>query len=112
MVPSIRPLREPDIAALLSLIQALADYEHLPGPDADARDRLTRDAMAEPPGFRVLLAETEGRVIGYAVYMLTYSTFLARPTLYVEDIFVLPKERRNGAGRALFRELAREAARR
>lgn len=112
MVPSIRPLREPDIAALLSLIQALADYEHLPGPDADARDRLTRDAMAEPPGFRVLLAETEGRVIGYAVYMLTYSTFLARPTLYVEDIFVLPKERRNGAGRALMQELAREAARR
>jgi len=112
MVPSIRPLREPDIAVLLSLIQALADYEHLPGPDADARDRLTRDAMAEPPGFRVLLAETEGRVIGYAVYMLTYSTFLARPTLYVEDIFVLPKERRNGAGRALMQELAREAARR
>ena len=111
MVPSIRPLREPDIAALLSLIQGLADYEHLPGPDADARDRLTRDAMAEPPGFRVLLAETEGRVIGYAVYMLTYSTFLARPTLYVEDIFVLPKERRNGAGRALMQELAREAVR-
>ena len=101
-----------DAPAFLALIQALADYESLPGPDADARDRLVRDALADPPRFRTLLAERRGRPVGYAVYFETYSTFLARPCLYVEDIFVLPEERRHGVGTALLRELAREAARR
>ncbi len=100
-----------DIAAFLGLIQALADYEHLAGPDGEALARLTRDALADPPRFRVLLAEAEGRIVGYAVYLWLYSTFLARPTLYVEDIFVLPEDRRNGAGHALMQELAREAVR-
>lgn len=111
MALTVRPLCGPDIAAFLGLIQALADYEHLAGPDDEARGRLTRDALADPPRFRVLLAETEGRIIGYAVYLWLYSTFLARPTLYIEDIFVLPQERRNGAGRGLVQELAREAVR-
>ncbi len=109
METTVRPLGNQDIAAFLGLIQALADYEQLAGPDDEARERLTRDAMADPPRFRVLLAESEGRIVGYAVYLWLYSTFLARPTLYVEDIFILPQERRNGAGRALMRELAREA---
>lgn len=109
MGPNIRPLRGPDITAFLDLIQSLADYEQLPGPDAEARERLARDAVAETPWFRVLLAETDGEIIGYAVYMFTYSTFLARPTLYVEDIFILPEKRRNGAGRAFMQKLAREA---
>lgn len=108
----VRPLADDDVPAFLDLVQALADYEELPGPDADARERLTRDALADPPPFRVLLATRDGRVIGYAVYLFTYSTFLARPSLYVEDIFVLFEERGNGVGRAFMRELAREAVRR
>jgi len=57
-----------------------------------------------------LLAELDdGRVVGYAIYFFTYSTFNARPTLYLEDIFVLPEQRGRGAGVALFRACAREA---
>ncbi|HEX9015516.1 MAG TPA: GNAT family N-acetyltransferase [Chloroflexota bacterium] len=109
MSVDIRPLTEADLPALLDLIQALADYEKLPGPDAEARARISRDAVADPPRFRTLLAEHDGRVIGYGLYFFTYSTFLAKPTLWVEDIFVLPWERGNGAGKAIMAALAREA---
>ncbi len=108
----IRPFQADDVPIFLDLIDALADYERLPRPDAAARERLRRDATSDPPRFQVLLAESKGRVVGYAVYFETYSTFLARPTLYLEDIFVRPEERGSGAGRALMRELAREALRR
>jgi GNAT superfamily N-acetyltransferase len=108
----IRPLGPADVPTLLALIEALADYEHLPPPDAAARERLARDATAAPPRFEALLAEIDGRVGGYAIYFETYSTFLALPTLYLEDIFVLPEARRHGAGGALFRACAREAVRR
>ena len=109
---NVRPLAKTDIPAFLDLIQGLADYERLPGPDAEARARLARDALSEPPRFWVLLAELDGRVVGYGLYFFTYSTFLARPTLYVEDIFVLPEARGNGAGRTIMKALAREAVRR
>lgn len=105
----IRSLTASDLPALLDLIDALADYESLPRPDSAARERLRRDALATPPRFWVLLAEWQQRVVGYAFYFETYSTFLARPTLYLEDIFVLPEERGRGIGRAFVRALAREA---
>ncbi len=108
----VRPLAPADVPALLALIDALADYEHLPRPDADARERLSRDATATPPRFSVPLAALDGRVVGYALYFETYSTFLALPTLYLEDLFVLPEARGRGAGTALFRACAREAVRR
>jgi len=69
--------------------------------------------MPWPPRPRsVLLAELDGRPVGYAAYFETYSTFLARPTLYLEDIFVLEEARGRGVGRALMGALAREAVRR
>ena len=110
--PRIRRLGPEDVPALLALIEALAEYEHLPPPDAAARDRLARDATATPPRFEALLAEVDGHVVGYAIYFETYSTFLALPTLYLEDIFVLPEARGHGAGGALFQACAREAVRR
>ena len=105
----VRPLRAADAPRLLELIDALADYEKLPRPDAAARERLTGDALAEPPRFRTLLAEVDGEVRGYAIYFFTYSTFRARPSLYLEDVFVVPERRGQGAGVALFRACAREA---
>ncbi len=105
----VRPLRAADAPRLLELIDALADYEKLPRPDAAARERLTADALAEPPRFRTLLAEVDGEVLGYAIYFFTYSTFRARPTLYLEDVFIVPERRGQGAGVALFRACAREA---
>ena len=108
----VRPLTDRDLPEFLGLIEALAHYEKLTPPDAEARRRLSRDALSNPPRFRALLGEHTGRVVAYAVYFETYSTFLAKPTLYLEDIFVLPEARRLGVGQALMRELAREAVRR
>jgi GNAT superfamily N-acetyltransferase len=90
----------------VALVRALADYEHLRGPDAAAARRLAVDAGRR---FRVFLAEDAGRIVGYALWFLTYSTFLARPTLWLEDLFVLPDARGSGAGTALFDACAAKA---
>jgi GNAT superfamily N-acetyltransferase len=105
----VRELQESDMPRLLELIDGLADYEKLARPDSAARQRLTEDALSQPPRFRTLLAEVDGSVVGYAIYFFTYSTFRARPTLYLEDVFVLPELRGQGAGVALFRACARAA---
>jgi GNAT superfamily N-acetyltransferase len=112
MSVTVRPLAPADLPHLLALVDGLADYERLPRPDAAARARLCRDALREPPPFHVLLAEVDGRVVGSAIYLFTYSTFLAQPTLYLEDLFVQPEARGRGAGRALFQACAAEAVRR
>lgn len=108
---TIRPLTPADVGVFLELVDALADYEGLPRPDPEARKRLTADTLTNPPRIHVLLAELDGRPVGYAAYFWAYSTFLARPTLYLEDIFVLPEARGRGVGRALIRALARQALR-
>ena len=105
----VRDLQPADVPRLLELIDGLADYERLARPDADARARLAADATASPPRFSTLLGEIDGQVVGYAIYFFTYSTFRARPTLYLEDIFVLPGRRGQGAGMSLFRACARQA---
>jgi len=106
---AIRPIQVADIAVWLDLIAGLADYEKLARPDAEARLRLAADATSDPPRFRVLLAELDGVAVGYAMFFFTYSSFLARPTLYLEDIFVLPDWRGHGAGIGLFRACAQQA---
>jgi GNAT superfamily N-acetyltransferase len=109
MSVAVRPLEPGDMPRLLELIDGLADYEKLPRPDASGRQRLVHDALSDPPRFRTLLAELDGTIVGYAIYFFTYSTFRARATLYLEDVFVLPELRGQGAGVALFRACAREA---
>lgn len=118
---TIRRAEPADADTMLRLIEALAHYEKLAPPDAAARERLVRDAFAERPRFEVYLAEiqeprndasSETVVVGYAFVFETYSTFLALPTLYLEDLFVLPEHRGRGAGIALFRHLVAEADRR
>ena len=108
----VRPFTAADAERFLELIDALADYEHLSRPDEGARSRLIADALAMPPRYEALLAEVDGTVCGYAVFFMTYSTFLARPSLYLEDIFVLEEWRGRGAGRRLFDACAAEAVRR
>jgi GNAT superfamily N-acetyltransferase len=105
----VRPLVVSDVPRFLDLVDALADYERLPRPDADARQRLAADATSSPPRFQTLLGELDGVPVGYAVTFFTYSTFQARPTLYLEDLFVRPEARGTGVGLALFRAAARVA---
>jgi GNAT superfamily N-acetyltransferase len=107
----VRPATAADAPVFLALVDRLADYERLARPDAEARQRLVADAFGQRPRFSLLLAELDGAIVGYAVWFPTYSTFLARPTLYLEDLFVLPAARGQGAGLALFRECAAEAMR-
>lgn len=111
--PTLRPALLDDAPALLRLIVALAEFEKLPPPDADAQQRLLTDAFGERPRFEPWLvwAPDCAEPVGYAIFLQTYSSFLARPTLYIEDIFVLPEFRRQGLGRAMLRkavELAQE----
>jgi len=108
----IRPATASDAEAWLSLIDSLADYEKLTRPDAEARQRLLLDAFGEQPRTEVYLAETGGRVVGYAITLFTYSSFLALPTLYLEDLFVLESHRGRGAGYRLFTRCVEEAHRR
>jgi GNAT superfamily N-acetyltransferase len=112
MSVSVRRLEHSDVPRWLELIDGLADYEKLARPDPAARERLARDAFSEPPLFYILLGEVDGQSVGYAFYFFTYSSFLARPTLYLEDIFVLPEARGQGAGLALFKACVQEAVQR
>jgi GNAT superfamily N-acetyltransferase len=106
-----RAVRE-DADAILHLIHALAEFEQLPPPDQAAQGRLIADAFAAQPRFEVWLADLGGQIVGYAFLFETYSTFLALPTLYLEDLFVLPEHRSRRIGYALFRQCVLEAVRR
>ncbi|MCX7625441.1 MAG: GNAT family N-acetyltransferase [Candidatus Sumerlaeaceae bacterium] len=101
---TVRRATRNDAPTMLALIRALAEYEKLEPPDAAAQERLVRDAFGEKPKFEVYLVEFDGTPVGYAFLLETYSTFLALPTLYIEDIFVLPEYRGKGLGDALFRK--------
>lgn len=107
---SIREATREDVPALLKLIKDLAVYERLLDQVVASEDLLARAGFGEERYFRALLAEdSDGRAIGFALYFFTFSTFLARPTLYLEDLFVLPELRGRGVGKALLRELAKIA---
>ncbi len=105
----IRHATVEDAPQLLALIDALAAYEKLTPPDADARRRLIKDMTGDRPRFDAYLAETEGTAVGYAFVFETYSSFLALPTLYLEDIFVLPSYRGRRVGYTLFHAMVEEA---
>jgi GNAT superfamily N-acetyltransferase len=99
-----------DAGVITSLIHGLADYERLPRQTTVAAIR--RHGFGRRRHFETLICRLDGRPIGLALYTFTYSTFLARPTLWLEDLFVLPEARGRGAGLALLRALARIAVRR
>jgi GNAT superfamily N-acetyltransferase len=101
-----------DADVVLVLIQALADFEKLKGPDEDARERLRTGLFDGRLGMMTLIAEVEGKPAGYAVAYEQYSTFEGLPKMFLEDIFVLEEYRGSGAGYALFREVVAEAAQR
>ena len=108
----IRPAQINDKERVLGLVRGLADYEKLPPPDEAAQERLIRDMFSSPPRIQAYLAEVEGRPAGYAFVFETYSSFLALPTLYLEDLFVLPEFRNRKVGYALFTHMVAEAHRR
>jgi GNAT superfamily N-acetyltransferase len=101
----IRKANSKDSKDIIRLIIELAKFEKLLPPDEKAKQRLFIHAFGKNPSFYVLLAKTNGTAVGYAFYFFTYSSFLARRTLYLEDIFVSENYRNKGIGKLLFNEL-------
>jgi GNAT superfamily N-acetyltransferase len=101
-----------DAPTILALIRGLARYERLLRECRATPGAIRRDGFGRRRYFQTLICRRGRRPVGFALYFFTYSTFLARPTLYLEDLFVVPSARGHGAGLALLRALARIAVRR
>jgi GNAT superfamily N-acetyltransferase len=108
----IRRAVETDAETVLALIDALAQYERMDPLPPDGRERIRQDLFGPRPRIEAHLAFLNEQAVGYTITLESYSSFLARPTLYLEDLFVLPEYRRHGVGRVFFRFLAAEALRR
>lgn len=108
----IRAAQPSDVPAIARLIRALAEYERLTHAVTLTEPRLHEHLFGPRPFAEVLLAEDESRLVGYALFFPTYSTFLAQPSLYLEDLFVLPEYRGKGHGKQLLGSLARLAVQR
>jgi len=98
----IKQVTEKTFSDFISLLSKLAHYEHLNPPVEDAQIRLQRDLFANPPQFEAYIGLHNNNPVGFATFFLTYSTFLARQTLFLEDIFVLEEHRGMGYGKQLF----------
>ena len=108
----LRPAAASDVPLILDLVRELAAYERAPAEAVATAADLLRDGFeTAQPKFRVLIAEWSGAAAGFAFFFYNYSTWLGRPGLYLEDLFVRPEFRKRGIGKALFVELARVAVR-
>lgn len=109
MPAAIRPALPEDVGLILALIRELADYEKLLHEVEATEERLRATLFGDNPSAHCMLAFDGGRPAGFAIYFFNYSTFLAKPGLYLEDLFVKPEFRGSGVGKALLLHLARLA---
>ena len=105
----IRTTTEADLPIILSLIRELAEYERAPDAVVTTQAGLREMLFGPKRSAEVLLAQEEGEPVGFAVYFYSFSTWLGRPGLYLEDLFVRPSVRGKGFGRALLERLAQIA---
>ena len=116
----IRPARPGDEHGIFALVQALAEYEHLSHAVTGNAQKLAHDLFGPRPAAEALVVEAAPAreahaleaaptLVAFALFFGNYSTFLTQPGLYLEDIFVLPAERRRGIGKALLKAVARLA---
>jgi GNAT superfamily N-acetyltransferase len=99
------------VPVILRLVRALAEYEREPRAVLATEEDFLRYGFGPTPRYSVLLAEEEGQVAGFALWFFTFSTWLGKPGLYLEDLFVRPELRGRGIGKAMMIELARVAMR-
>lgn len=102
----LRPATLEDIPVLFQLIQALAEYEKLSHEVSGSAENLKQHLFGNPSYIEAILAEVEGKAVGFALFFHNYSTFLTQPGIYLEDLFVLPEYRRQGIGKALITHVA------
>src|SRR5207253_5874100 len=105
----IRPARVEDVPVILGLIRELATYERAPDEVTATEERLVDVLFGEKPVAEVLLAFEGKSPVGFAVFFHNFSTWLGRPGLYLEDLFVKPDKRGKGYGRAFLVDLAKVA---
>jgi GNAT superfamily N-acetyltransferase len=107
----LRPAVASDVPLLLRLVRELAAYEREPDAVVATEESLLRDGFGPQPLFRATLAEWNGAPAGFALWFFNYSTWLGKPGIFLEDLFVLPELRGKGIGKALLCELAAVALR-
>ncbi|MFC2093392.1 GNAT family N-acetyltransferase [Bacteroidota bacterium] len=101
----IRKALKTDSEEIIRLILELAKFEKLIPPDEAGQKRLLDDAFSESPPFKILVAEQNNKLLGYAFYLFTYSSFEAKRTLYLEDIFISESHRNNGIGKLFLNKI-------
>ena len=105
----VRRAVEHDVPRIVALVRGLAEYEKAPHEAIATAEDFLRDGFGPDPAFRVLVAELDDQVVGFALYFFTWSTWRGRRCLHLEDLFVEPAYRSRQAGLSLMRALAKEA---
>jgi GNAT superfamily N-acetyltransferase len=111
-VLNIRTATPSDASTIASLVRELAEYEKLLDEARGTPEDFRRELESPNSVIHVLIADWDGKPVGFALYFFNFSTFVGRPGLYLEDLFVRPSHRKHGIGRALLRALARIAVER
>ena len=105
----IRAARRADANGIWTLVRQLAAYEKMEARVTGTADKLAEDLFAEKSALQCLVAQDGARLIGYAIFFPTYSTFRAQPMMWLEDLFVVPEARGRGIGRMMMAEIAKTA---
>jgi len=108
----VRSAELDDVDDIVRLIRSLAEYENLTHQVEVTSAGLAQHLFAPNPVIEALVAEQSGDIVGFALFFTNFSTFLGKPGLYLEDLFVVPEARRAGIGRALISQVARIAVQR
>jgi len=109
---TLRPALHSDLQAIVGLIRELAVYERLEHLVVATPDSIEPHLFGPRPAAEVVLAEVQGEVVGFALFFTNFSTFLGRPGLYLEDLYVKPAQRGLGLGKALLEHLGALAVQR
>ena len=105
----IRPATQKDAPIILALIRELAGYENLTHEVKATAEDICQTLFNDHPFAEVIIGEYQGDAVSYALFFYNYSTFLCKPGIYLEDIYVKPQYRSKGFGRALMAHIARLA---
>ena len=108
-MPTIRPATKQDIPEILAFIRQLAEYEKLLHEVRADEATLEHSLFGPSPKAYAILAEEAGKPVGFAVYFYNFSTFLGKPGLYIEDLFVNPSSRGRGIGKKMLQYLGHKA---
>jgi GNAT superfamily N-acetyltransferase len=106
---TVRPIRREDLARVWEMVHGLAEFEKLEDILTGSAEALARALFESPPFLYGIVAEHEGRLVGYALYHYTFSSFRTNPRMWLEDLYVEPEARGTGAGASLLRAFARDA---